>query len=128
VFRVLQQTVVPASTEALRRVEAEARKSRNELAATRALFGLFYFHRDYDYIDKLILAQFSGKLPPGLSIVGVWELAAARRTPEIEAAAKAHNFEAYEREFLRKAGRPVESWVFQYVLPEVPVRFLPSKP
>ena len=72
-----------------------------------------------DYIDGLIMAQFTSKLPEGLMIGSIWELAAARRTPEIEAAANAYNREAYERKFLRKSGRPVENWIFNYIPPEI---------
>lgn len=119
-IKVLQQTVLPQSTDALRRIEVAARKNRHGVEADRALAGLFYFHQDYDYVDSLIMAQFTGKLPEGLLIGSIWDMASARGKPEIEAAAKAYNPEAYEREFLRKAGRPVESWIFQYLPPEIP--------
>lgn len=125
-FRVLQQIVVPETTEALLRIEAAARKNRHEVEANLALLGLYYFHHAYDYVDTVILAQFAGKLPEGLLIGSIWELAAARGTPEIRAAAKAYNQEAYDREFLRKAGRPVESWVFQYIWPEIPSYVRPA--
>lgn len=116
----LQQATVPQATDALRRIEAAARKNRHGVEANRALVGLYYFHRDYDYVDTLIMAQFTANLPEGMLIGSIWDLAAARRTPEIEAAAKAYNREAYEREFLRKAGRPVESWVFTYMPSDIP--------
>ncbi len=119
-IRVLQQLVVPETTQALMRIESAARKNRHEVEANRALLGLYYFHRAYDYVDSLIIAQFTGKLPEGLLIGSIWDLARARGKPEIEAAAKAYNREAYEREFLRKAGRPVESWIFQYIPSEIP--------
>jgi hypothetical protein len=117
---VLQQVVTPQTTAELRKLEAAARKNRHGMEASKALLGLYYFHQDYDYVDSLIMAQFTGKLPEGLLIGSIWDLAAARNKPEIEAAAKAYNREAYEREFLRKAGRPVESWIFQYIPPYIP--------
>lgn len=122
---VLQQTVLPQTTAALRRIEAAARKNRSEVEADRTLIGLFYFHRDYEYVDSLVMAQFTGKLSDGLLIGSIWDLAAARRTPEIEVAAKAYNQEAYEREFLRKAGRPMESWVVKYIPSDIPWYVLP---
>ncbi len=125
-FMALQQSVVPQATEALRRIEAKARTTGLSVEASRALLGLFYFHHDYEYVDRLIMAQFTGTLPKdGLLIGSIWDLAAARRTPEIEAAAKAYNREAYEREFIRKEGRPVESWIFQYIAPYIPADVRP---
>lgn len=125
-FMVLQQTVNPQSTQVLRNIEEHARKTGKSVEAGYALLGLFYFHKDYAYVDNLILDQFAGKRSEGILISSIWELAAARRTPAIEEAAKTYNLEAYEREFIRKAGRPVESWIFQYIPSEIPSYVRPS--
>jgi len=104
----------------------QARMTKRGLEAEKALIGLFYFHHDYTYVDSRIMAQFTGTIPKdGLLIGSIWNLAAARHTPEIEAAAKAYNREAYEREFIRKEGRPVESWIFQSIPPYIPADVRP---
>ena len=48
-------------------------------------------------------------------------IAAARRTPDLEAAARRFNPGAYEREFIQQRDRPVEQWVN---LSNVPVSLL----
>ena len=49
-------------------------------------------------------------------------VAAARATPDIEAAAKTFNSGAYELEFVQQHNRPVEQWVD---LRNVPVKVVP---
>ena len=120
----LQQSVSPRTTEALRRIDARAREQNLNIAESAALIGLYYFHRDYDYIDRLLLEQFGDKRP-GDGMSRQWELAAARRTPDIEAAARSSNPEAYAREFILKEGRPVETWVFGSISLYIPTDVRP---
>lgn len=121
----LQQTVVPISTTALRRINEAARESGDSLIADGSLSGLFYLHQDYEYVDARILKEFE-RVEAGKGTGRVtWEIAAERRTSEMVDAAKRANPEAYFREFVLKQGRPVESWVFQYLSHTIPYRVRP---
>ncbi len=109
----LQVTTVPESTRTLREiVNFTATKTDGNVADfDRALGALFYLHKDYEFVDQLVLNYFAGRLK-GRGIDGglLYKIAAARATPDVERAAQEFNPTAYEQTFVAMHGRPIEGW------------------
>jgi HEAT repeat protein len=116
----LAVTVTPEVTQTLRDISNyTANTDANNFEES---FGsLFYVHHDYGFVDSKVLDFLNGKFS-GQGIDGelMWEIAAARGTPEIVAAAQANNPEAYQRYFVSLQGRPIESWIYQAISNSIP--------
>jgi hypothetical protein len=126
-FDLLNISIAPKAREALREIaKFAATKSGDEDTFGRAFTALFYLHRDHAFVDQQLLAFFQGQFQgAGIDRSLMMRIAAARGTPQLEAAARQFNPGAYEREFVQQRNRPVEQWVN---LINVPVSVTPPLP
>lgn len=87
-----------------------------------SLASLFYVQRDYAFVDPIVRDVLSGHgADRGFDHNLVWRIAAARGTPEIDAAARTQSSEFHELYFNRFKDRPVEGWIWSY-LSDIPMR------
>ncbi len=123
VFDLLKLAPVPRAQHALREIaDQSATKTGDEDTFSRSFTALFYLHRDFTFVDQRVMRFFRGEFQgSGIDRGLMMRIAAARRTPDLEAAARRFNPGAYEREFIQQRDRPVEQWVN---LSNVPVSLL----
>ncbi|MGH7957176.1 MAG: hypothetical protein ACREH8_09200 [Opitutaceae bacterium] len=123
-FDLLKISMVPKARLALQEISDLARtKTGDEDAFARSFTALFYLHRDYAFVDQRLMQFFRGEFQgSGIDRGLMMRIAADRRTPELEAAARQFNSGAYDREFIQERNRPVEQWVN---LSNVPVSVAP---
>lgn len=119
----------PAVVQALREIADYGAKTANSGMLSGALVSLFYIQKDYQYVDQVILSFMKGNLD-GHGIDGnmMFEIAAARNTPEIAAAAQARNQDAYERNFIQMKGRATEGILARYITSAIPSDVLIKRP
>lgn len=90
--------------------------------SSAALASLFYVQQDYAFVDALLKSYFAdGRIAGGADHNLIWKISALRNVPEIEAAARARNDDAYQRYFVRFKARPAEGWIWSY-LRKLPMR------
>jgi hypothetical protein len=126
-FKLLQITMDERGKAALRAIaDYSAQTSKKSVDFSSAFGALLYLHHDYAFVDQRIMEYLRGGYG-GPHIGGfMMDLAAARATPEIEAAAKALNYTAYEYAFSLRKGRPLEAiWPN---LGHIPVSVAPPLP
>lgn len=113
VFDLLKLVTVPRAQQALREIaDQSATKTGDEDTFARSFTALFYLHRDFAFVDQRLMQFFRGEFQgSGIDRGLMMRIAAARRTPDLEAAAWRFNPGAYEREFIQQRDRPVEQWV-----------------
>lgn len=119
-MKYLEIDAHPLSTAALREIVEGTQAVNNSQAFSSAFAALFYIHQDYDYIDGKLKAYLSGSPGPKGAPV-IWEVAAARQSPEIAALALARNRTAYQQYFMLRGGYPPEGWIYQYITINVSV-------
>lgn len=112
-FDFLEVTLDTRATQALRDIAdyTAHRSNGGSMDFGRAFGALFYLHKDYSFVDERVLAFLNRSYTgPGVDRGLMMQIAATRRTPEMEAAAKVFNPAAYEYAFVQLHERPVESW------------------
>lgn len=74
-----------------------------------ALAALYFVQKDYGFVDQKVRAYFNGNYPvAGGDDELLWQIAEARRTPEIEQLAFVKNPGEYDLRFIRLHGRPIK--------------------
>lgn len=129
VFDLLAITIEPQVTKALEEIVDHVAKSPtgNSVDFMAAFGALFYLHKDFTFVDRRVLEFLNGQYPgQGVDRTLMFNLAAYRRTPEIDAAARAFNALAYDYALTRVEGRPIESWWGN--LAHVPLSVAPPLP
>ena len=112
-FREIAVTKDEAAVTFLHRAALESNFGEIRSAAVASLF---YVHQDFEFVDDYISRYFVG--PTAAENVDgelCRRIAAARAVPAITALAQRQNPDAYYREFVQLAGRPVESWIWNYL-------------
>jgi len=119
----------PVAARALRDIADAGKKAPNSEMFAGAFASLFFVQRDYDYVDQTLLSFMHGELD-GHNIDGnmMFEIAAARNTPELAAAAQARSQDAYERNFIRMRGYAVENIAIRYMTTAIPKDVLARLP
>lgn len=124
-FQAVRMCVTAETTASLRSIEAFARSKGDSTLSGRAIAALLYFHRDYSYVDARLMDVFSRRQKPS-GYTSLFELAAARSTPEVVEAARAYNREEFERAFILRSNRPIETWIYSYIDSRVPIDLFPK--
>jgi hypothetical protein len=71
-----------------------------------ALGSLYLVQKDYAFVDEKVLSYFTGRWSAPTSASSLlWEIAATRRTPELEQLALAKNPTAFDQNFVQMDGR-----------------------
>lgn len=129
VFDFLAITVDPRTTKTLEEIAdfVAVQSGGDSHIFSRAFGALFYLHKDDAFVNKRVLEYLLGKYGgPGVDRGLMMRIAAARRTPTMDAAAQAHNAMAYEYALHSVTDRPVESWGAD--LRRVPITVIPPLP
>ncbi|MGH7958684.1 MAG: hypothetical protein ACREH8_16990 [Opitutaceae bacterium] len=125
VFEFLSITIDPKTTKALEEIADIAAKHPNGSYCFSLSFApLYYLHKDNAFVNRRVMEFLRGEYRgPGVDRQFMLVIAAERRTPEIDALARAFNALAYEYALSTARRRPVEGWGMS--MTHVPVTVAP---
>jgi hypothetical protein len=120
----------PAAIELMRSVATELSHdpNRNSMIFGDALGALFYLHRDYAFVDNLLMERLKAGIEHGqktnMNIVSVYEfqIMAARGNPAFAPLVREYFTEVYVYYFVQSAHVPIERWIGLYRTPHPDTR------